>query len=72
MLTKINIFSRFQLEGAVKAWKDERTWAKWSICSGAMPGTGVTPILPGAEHPLVLLQAKGMRLHSMKPKSKKN
>lgn len=69
MLIKINMFYRFQLGRAVKAWKDERTW-KCNICSGAVPRTGVTPILPGAEHPLVVLQAKGMRLHRMKLESK--
>lgn len=53
----------------VKTLKDEMTWAKWSIYNTK---TVVTPILPGAECPLVLLQAKGMRPHSTKPKAKKN
>lgn len=50
----------FQLGGAVKAWKDGGAQGKWEACSGVTPRTGVTPVLPGAEHPLFLLQAKGM------------
>ena len=50
----------FQMGGAVKAWKDGGAQGKWEACSGVTPRTGVTPVLPGAECPLFLLQAKGM------------
>lgn len=50
----------FQLGRSVKAWKSGGAWGKWEAYSGVLPKAGVTPILPDAEHPVFLLEAKGI------------
>lgn len=44
----------------MKTWKSGGARGKWEAYSGVLPRTGVTPILPDAEHPVFLLQAKGI------------